>query len=83
MGNTNSKIRTPGGPDHWTEDDARDAVALLEEVLDSAQITLPSLDVDRVSTFQAGRGPLVDLGRVRPDVVQALAEAIRKGSADE
>ena len=62
-----------------TRRDAEEAVAELAAALRSTGLTLPSLQVDHVSTFNDV--VLVSLGRARPDVVHSLAEVIRKGAA--
>ncbi|MGA4840453.1 hypothetical protein [Streptomyces sp. G45] len=58
-----------------SEDDAHAAVEALRAALSDAGIVLPSLGVDAAS-FSPG---LVDLGRVRAEVVVRLADVIRRG----
>lgn len=67
-------------PTRWTESEARTALKSLKDALDYVGIVLPSLDLDYVSTVSTHHGPLIELGRVRPDVVLELAEVIRRGA---
>jgi hypothetical protein len=85
MDNTAERSRkgksTP--PARWSEGEARKALRELKDALELAEITLPSLDIDHLPGSSLGGGPLIELGRVRPDVVEELAEVIRRGLARE
>ncbi|MFE5031338.1 MULTISPECIES: hypothetical protein [unclassified Streptomyces] len=54
------------------------AVEALRAALDDAGIVLPSLRVDAASPALK----LVELGRVRADVAERLAEALRRGGRE-
>ncbi|MDH6124948.1 hypothetical protein P3T39_001895 [Kitasatospora sp. GP82] len=68
-----------------TQGPRRDAVAAVDDLagaLALAGITLPSVAVDwQTASFSSPI--LVDLGRARPDVVEQLAEVIRRGALAE
>jgi hypothetical protein len=66
-------------PTRWTESEARRALTSLKTALEYVGIVLPSLDLDHVSTVSSIHGPLIELGRCRPDVALELAEVIRRG----
>ncbi len=57
---------------------ALDALAQLRAALEAAGIVLPSLGLDHQSPYTGT--VLVELGAARPDVVQRLARAVRRGT---
>ncbi|MEV0532756.1 hypothetical protein [Kitasatospora sp. NPDC050463] len=59
-------------------EDARAAVAELNDALAAAGLVLPSVGVDTPSIFTGE--VLVELGRTRPDVVVRLAALVRRGA---
>ncbi|MFE9525118.1 hypothetical protein [Streptomyces sp. NPDC006631] len=67
-------------PTKWTESEARSALGKLRDALEHVGITVPSLDLDYRSPVSAAQGPLIELGRVRPDIAEELAEVIRRGA---
>lgn len=77
------KTRTPTSnrpaPTRWTESEARRALKSLKDALSYVGIVLPSLDMDHLSSLSPIDGPLIELGRCRPDVALELAEVIRRG----
>jgi len=65
----------PEMPD-TTDVDPFTAVEFLRAALDRVGIVLPSLGVD---PQLSPRFRLVELGRVRPDIAQRLADALQRG----
>lgn len=65
-------------PTKWSEGEARKALRSLSDALEYVGVVLPSLSVD-VASLQM-EAPLIDLGRARPDVIEELAEVIRRGA---
>jgi hypothetical protein len=74
-----TKTSSPAPPARWTEGEARKAMGALQEALREAEITLPTVDIARGQGGPGFSSPLVDLGRARPDVIEDLAEIIRRG----
>ncbi|MFF2653203.1 hypothetical protein [Streptomyces sp. NPDC058045] len=64
--------------EHWTAEDSEAAVKELRGALDRAAVTIPSLGVD-FGAFTYDQ-PLVELGRIRPDIALRLAEVISRGA---
>lgn len=60
--------------------DADDAVRALRLALHAARVTLPDLQADGCSCGFLAAGPLVELGRVRPDTALRLAELVSEGA---
>ncbi|RZU36050.1 hypothetical protein EV284_3537 [Streptomyces sp. BK022] len=79
MGDTTETTKTtkPPAPTSWSEGEARTALVKLRDALAMVNVTLPSLGLDHVSVIHGN--PLIELGRIRPDVAEELAYAIRKG----
>jgi hypothetical protein len=74
-----TKTSSPAPPAKWTEGEARKAMGALQEALRAAEITLPTVEIARGQGGPGFTSPLVDLGRARPDVIEDLAEIIRRG----
>ncbi|MEU5161315.1 hypothetical protein AB0G74_17135 [Streptomyces sp. NPDC020875] len=60
---------------------AEEACDTLGEALALAGVRLPSLGVDPCTYAEFDPVPLVQLGRVRPDVALALAAVVERGTA--
>ncbi|MEU3597379.1 hypothetical protein ABZ714_01385 [Streptomyces sp. NPDC006798] len=58
---------------------AEEACDALGEALARAGVRLPSLGVDPCAYAAVDPIPLIELGRVRPDVALALAAAVDRG----
>jgi hypothetical protein len=71
MSNTGTNKKS-SPPKFWKTSDATNAVEHLKKASGAIGVTFPSLDREHFSIDC----PLVEMGRMRPDVVEKLADAL-------